>query len=496
MPFLRQTPFARTFHPDEANQAFAVGRLLETGRYEYRPDDHHGPTLYYAAVALQKAAGRDTTAALDGTLLRCTPLLFAVLALVLAFAAVRRRTASRRAAALAVLLLGTAPAFVFFATDFIQEMLLACFSVALFWAGAGYRAARTAPASGDHRRLKPGTWALLAGIAAGLAFATKETAVLTFAAATLAGAPFLRAARAGKTFVPRDLTLAAAGFALTSILFFSSFCTHGRGVYDAFVSAPAAYAVRALGGAASAGAAAHVHPIGQYLSWLFGCDGRFSALPLALLFAVTFRRRSFLHLYTLALLGLYSLLPYKTPWCALQIIVPMALAPFTMSPFPHFHISKFPHSPTSTFTHFHRTIPALPSLLALVALACHLAGDVALFRAPDARTIPYNYAAASPEVKDLAAAAAAALDASDSFLAVALPPEDTWPFPWYNRPHESRTGYWTSFAALEQLAADGRKPAAVIVPAAQGHLVQPLFPHLKHTSRHFMRPGVRVRLFW
>ena len=49
--------FARTFHPDEANQAFTTGHLLETGRYEYRPDDHHGPTLYYAAAALQKAAG-------------------------------------------------------------------------------------------------------------------------------------------------------------------------------------------------------------------------------------------------------------------------------------------------------------------------------------------------------------------------------------------------------------------------------------------------------
>ena len=79
--------FDRTFHPDEANQAFTTGRLLETGQYAYQPQDHHGPTLYYAAAALQKAAGHGDTASLDGTLLRCTPLVFAVLALVFGFLA-------------------------------------------------------------------------------------------------------------------------------------------------------------------------------------------------------------------------------------------------------------------------------------------------------------------------------------------------------------------------------------------------------------------------
>ena len=47
-----------------------------------------------------------------------------------------------------------------------------------------------------------------------------------------------------------------------------------------------------------------------------------------------------------------------------------------------------------------------------------------------------------------------------------------------------------------QLAAGGSKPTVVIVPMTEGHLVQPLFPHLKHTKRFYMRPGVRVRVFW
>ena len=84
--------FDRTFHPDEANQAFTTGRLLESGVYAYQPQDHHGPTLYYAAAAIQKAAGHNDTASLDGTLLRCTPLVFAVLGLLFGIAALKRLT--------------------------------------------------------------------------------------------------------------------------------------------------------------------------------------------------------------------------------------------------------------------------------------------------------------------------------------------------------------------------------------------------------------------
>jgi hypothetical protein len=124
-------------------------------------------------------------------------------------------------------------------------------------------------------------------------------------------------------------------------------------------------------------------------------------------------------------------------------------------------------------------------------------------RDPDSKDIPYNYASASPEVRQLAATVAAAVGAATNhepqttpFIAVALPAADTWPFPWYNRPYEPQTGYWTSFDDLKRLAADGVKPTVVIVPMTEGHLVQPLFPHLTNTKRFYMRPGVRVRAFW
>ncbi len=476
--------FDRTFHPDEANQAFTTGRLLETGRYAYRPDDHHGPTLYYAAAALQKAAGHDTLATMDGTLLRCTPLLFAVLALVFGFLAVRRLARSWLVPSLFVLLLGTSPVFVFFATDFIQEMLLACFTMMMFWAGVGYFHSRTAGT-----KLKPGSWALLFGIAAGLAFATKETSLIAFAAAALAGVPFAWRYRKDVWAEKRDAALTFAGFALTAILFFSSFASNWQGVYNAFIAAPLSYLGRAAGSAASAGAADHVHPWWQYLKWLFGSGWQFSALPVLALFIVSLKRRSYIHAYALAVFAIYSALPYKTPWCALQIVLPLSLAPFCSIVGP---IGKL-------------RMAATP--LVAMAVVFNICGLGCMARDPDSKDIPCNYASASPEVKQLSATVASAMeDASGDgqtnpkhdppFIAVALPPADTWPFPWYNRPYEPQTGYWTSFDDLKQLAAANIKPAVVVVPMTEGHLVQPLFPHLKHTKRFYMRSGVRVRVFW
>ena len=513
--------FARTFHPDEANQAFTTGRLLETGQYAYRPDDHHGPTLYYAAAAIQKATGHNTLASMDGTMLRCTPLLFAVLALLFGFLAVRKllkpttgKLGGWLVPALFVLLLGSSPIFAFFATDFIQEMLLACFTMMMFWAGTGYFASQSSDHQTtklpNHPTIKPGTWALLFGIAAGLAFATKETSLLTFAAAGLAGIPLAWRFRKDMRRETRNAVLALAGFALTAILFFSSFASNWQGVYNAFIAAPLSYLGRAAGSAASAGAADHVHPWWQYLKWLFASDWKFSALPLAVIFLVTFKRRSFVHIYGIILLVLYSLIPYKTPWCALQLLLPIVLAPFIVT-----------RTKTTSFI-------ALP--LAILSLATNVIGDMAIARDPDSKDIPYNYASASPEVQQLAATVAAAMEVPSAeclvpsaeqkhlneresnaqstkhqapstrhqapFIAVALPPADTWPFPWYNRPFEPQTGYWTSFDDLKQLAAAGVKPTVVIVPMTEGHLVQPLFPHLKNTKRFYMRPGVRVRVFW
>ena len=502
----------RTFHPDEANQAFTTGRLLETGVYKYDPKDHHGPTLYYAAAAMQKAAGNNSTAAIDGSLLRCTPLLFAVIALGFCFLGLckllRKHSAKRLQAATFTLLLATSPIFAFFATDFIQEMLLAAFTAMMLWAAVGY-----ASRNEFSCKIKPGTWALMFGIGAGLAFATKETSVLTFAATAATSILLLIRSR-----VPRDrghisspaadtakasshIFLAVAGFTLTSILFYSSFASNWQGVYNAFVAAPMSYIHRAAGDAVSEGAAYHVHPWWQYLKWLFGTNPCFAAFTVCGIgfgiFSYTKRqgaakassatRTAFVAslIYSIVIAALYSAIPYKTPWCALQLHIPLLLCGFL-------GLTLFA-APGGI-----RRFAAILAMVLMFAENCRLLAH--MWRDPDSKSIPYNYASASPQVKDMAqligSIASKEKNAGKSFIAVALPPEDTWPLPFYLRGINSNVGYWTQFEELEMLSALNRKPDVVVVPAEQGHLVQPLFPHLKNTKRFEMRHRVRIRVFW
>src|SRR2546422_10726799 len=47
----------RPMHNDEAVNAIKFGRLWEQGTYKYDPNEHHGPTLYYATVALARITG-------------------------------------------------------------------------------------------------------------------------------------------------------------------------------------------------------------------------------------------------------------------------------------------------------------------------------------------------------------------------------------------------------------------------------------------------------
>lgn len=504
--------FDRTFHPDEANQAFTTGRLLETGVYKYDPKDHHGPTLYYAAATIQKAAGNNTTATLDGSLLRCTPLLFAVLALGFCFLGLRKifmRTSCRSKIlmpAVFTLLLATSPIFIFFATDFIQEMLLATFTAMLFWTIAGYALHQKGVG-----KIKRGTWALLTGIAAGLAFATKETCILTFfavACSAIAVCLVRRIARPEHPFAhdakskSSCAVLAIAGFALTATLFYSSFAMNWHGVYNAFVTAPLSYVHRATGDAVSEGAAYHVHPWWQYLKWLFESNtllaayvtvgmlhGIFALIrgkngigeskkPLAAAFAV-------IACHSLILTLAYSLIPYKTPWCALQLHLPLLLSGFLGF---------------AVYASRKKASQIVPVLFTLSLLCGNCTLSMKMWNNPDSKGIPYNYASASPQVKDMAELIAntvsARQDSEKSFVAVALPPEDTWPLPFYLRKMHSNVGYWTQFEELEMLAALNRKPDIVVVPAEQGHLVQPLFPHLKNTRRFEMRHRVRIRVFW
>ena len=214
----------------------------------------------------------------------------------------------------------------------------------------------------------------------------------------------------------------------------------------------------------------------------------------------------FASIYSVALVALYSMIPYKTPWCALQILPGLVLV-VTLGPF--LFIRALHNTYENKLQPHHNgkrlwgKIWCCMAFLVIYgsALTCNIKEDIHINRDPDSKDIPYNYASASPQVKDLASLiidkiASSQPPTANCFTAVALPPEDTWPLPFYLRTIRDKVGYWTQFGELEALAGLGAKPSVVVVPAEEGHLVQPLFPHLKNTKRFEMRHRVRVRAFW
>jgi hypothetical protein len=189
--------------------------------------------------------------------------------------------------------------------------------------------------------------------------------------------------------------------------------------------------------------------------------------------------------FSLTLLSAYSIIPYKTPWCSLQLHIPILLCAFL-------GLEIFAKRGNTQ-----RSVTIFLSML-LLGANCNLLAQ--MWKDPDSKTIPYNYASASPQVKDMATLIKNIVSEksapTDSFVAVALPAEDTWPLPFYLRGLNAQIGYWTQFEELEVLSALNRKPDIVVVPAEQGHLIQPLFPYLKNTRRFEMRHRVRIRIFW
>jgi uncharacterized protein (TIGR03663 family) len=208
----------RPMHADEANQAVKVGALLERGHYEFDPADHHGPTLYYAALPIAWLRGERNLAALSETTVRLVPALSGTLSVLLLyfFAA----ASGRRAAITAAAFLAIAPASVYYSRYFIQESsLLAFFLATIVCTQRWWR-------SGNWR------WALVAGVGAGLMQATKASAPL-FIFAALIALWVVRTNSFQATRPKRDFAVFLGAFFLSAALFYSSFGTHFGGLSDA-----------------------------------------------------------------------------------------------------------------------------------------------------------------------------------------------------------------------------------------------------------------------
>jgi len=417
----------RPMHTDEAVHADRY-RLLLDGQYRYDPTEYHGPTLNYLTLipALLSGAGFSYTA-IDETTLRIVPVFFGVLLVALTVLLVC--DVGPVAAGLAALLTAVSPVMVFYSRYYIQETLLVAFTFGLIV--SGWRYVQT-------QRL---VWALAAGAFAGLMYATKETCIIAFGAMVV-GLLVVLAVRRPRPFVaswftgPRRTHLVAAvGLVLiVVVLFYSSFLTYPRGIVDSLLTFRT-YFDRAGEGVA------HHHPWYYYLSLLAGyrfADGPVFTEALVLVLAgigtvAVLGRRCrrlngdlglFLAVYTWLMAAVYSLIPYKTPWCLMGFYHGMLLlagigGAWLLSMGPQWWRTGV--------------------VLLLTAGAMHL-GRQAYLGAyvfdSDSRN-PWVYAHTSRNVfaivEETRKIAAADPAGREMYIQVIVPENDYWPLPWYLR---------------------------------------------------------------
>lgn len=450
----------RPMHADEANQAVKAGELLESGRYEFDPRDHHGPTLYYATLPMAWLRGQRTLAELTETTVRWVPALAGTLSVVLL--AVLAAPLGRWPALASATFLAIAPAAVYFSRDFIQETLMLTFalgglvSTRLWWKDGRVR------------------WAIAAGVFGGLMQATKASAPL-FAIAALVAALASGAQRPVSSRVLRDVGLAFGAALAVAALLYSSFGAHGAGIRDAFL----AYS---HGWNRATGPSGHEKPWWYYLS-LFGWfrDGgllwqqlAFSAAALAGAVAAFFLRQPILRwalIYTAIVCGALSFVAYKTPWHAIHLVPGMAI----LASGALMALLRLP---------FGRVLApaAFAIILGFLAQQTRLSS---FLRPADARN-PLAYVHSSPDVVKIRPLAEAALQRSPAGP-VRIISEEYWPLPWYLR-GLPRVGYWSTAPA----DCDG---ALLVVSATQADSVRTRLRGRYRESFLGLRPGLLCVIF-
>jgi uncharacterized protein (TIGR03663 family) len=411
----------RPMHTDEAVHAVVLGTMLEGGTYAYNPHDSHGPTLYYLSWPLLRVAGIHTLAEMEAWQVRTISALVGATTILLL--AIWARELGTAAVLIAGVLFTLSAPFVYYQRYFIHEGLFVLMTLVLLKCLSAWFLNR-----GSMRA------AILTGLVSALLFATKETAPLFFLAAALAGfGAWLTEKNRASLAIRAPLTNVLFGllaFAITFVLFYSSFGSHLAGLSD-FLAAQFRFAHRAVG-------EGHEKPWWTYLAWLFAPNfdtvpwsgwitAALAAIGTLLLWDQLLIRLLFF--YTIAIATLYSIIPYKTPWLELNLLAPAILLAGAGASAWWNRAGKF------------RPALVLLTMLALTGLGIETRHECYL----DAID-PRNPLAYSPTVGDVEQLVARvekikATSPNDSANIIEVISADYWPLPWYLRKLEP-VGYW------------------------------------------------------
>jgi len=327
---------ARPMHNDEAVNGWFLDRLVRNNEYRYDPENYHGPSLYYLQLAITWVSGlviegpahfsfRDGAGITDVTVRLGVVLASLLLLAGVLFCAHRVGPWGSWGA---FVLLGLSCHFLYFSRYFIHEMWFALFNFGLYWTATLYQ---------DTRR---GIYFYLFALSAVLLYATKETSLVNIFVMgfSVLCAELLHTFIRGTKGTPlsvslrRDVDWLVKGFfqyhvwafllmGVVWMLLYTSFFTHRGGLADSVKT----YFKWTKEGVESG----HNKPV---YYWMWNVLIR-SELPL-LIGAVgggvaacirNEKKGLYLLFWTLGMIGAYSVIPYKTIWCVLSMLVPMAL---------------------------------------------------------------------------------------------------------------------------------------------------------------------------
>jgi uncharacterized protein (TIGR03663 family) len=487
-------------HDEGVNGNFLVS-LVRNGTYKYDPNNYHGPTLYYFSALIPwiyrllggKAFG--DAHGLTTFNIRFVTAAFGIgtIGLVLLLRNRLGAIGSLSAAAL----IATSPGAVYLSRYFIHETLFVFFALGIVVAALKYY---------DSGQL---LYLVLGSMSAALMCATKETwimngPVLLIALVTTNLYFWLRSKLAtgrqrksapdptlsdraealiyrlgGRSSVAAAAIFVPAVFVIVFILFYSSFLTnYPKGVHDALQTL----------NLWSHRTHEHEHPWWQYIEWL-----REEEILLLILGGVgallaLWRADNRLGLFTaqwaFGILAAYSLVGYKTPWIALNFIVPLAIAGGYALDVAYRKLREFGQP----------GVFALPAAL-IIAFCSYQMISLNFFHYDD-DSYAYVYAhtrrgllAMLDEIDRVAKHSGTGYETGITIVS-----PDYWPLPWYFRDY-TRVGYYGGMAASTEPIIIGSKVQQEEIQSKFGDRYQLVQSGLQSDGSFALRPGVDLLLF-
>jgi uncharacterized protein (TIGR03663 family) len=389
---------------------------------------------------------------------------------------------------LAILLQGISPAIVFYNRYYIHESLLVFFSVATMVSAYFYF------------QKKNIIWAILSGAFLGLMIATKETWIIFLLAMAIALFSTIKFQTIVKSINLRHLFLMLGSTAVICILFYSSFFQNLQGIPDALIS----YKEYFL---SAGGKKIHHHPWYYYLGLLiyfkngsfpFWSEGFVIVLAITGVFLLIRKRTGafgdtnilrFISIYTLSLIIIFSLIPYKTPWNFLGFLPGLAI----LSAFAIVELSRIWQKKYIRYIYYG---------LIMVGLSHLLWESVILnYKYYSSPANPYVYAHPGKDVfymhEQIDQMTKTHPAGNNIHIQVIATGDDYWPLPWYFRSYP-RIGWWNHVPVDEPAA-----PVIILAADLEPDLLRKLYEQPPPGKRDLylpifdryteLRPGVEFR---